>query len=193
VLQSAVLGAKYDTISAEISGAAHERDAASRKTTMPSPHANANLRHVTGLRALRALEAAEAEASAAAASAAATPGPTGGVGTQVAAASSSGPSMPNTSAHTPSHSPSSASSSASGSGGGRPDGGTLRVSVQLRGLAAGFNPAQGILPEMRIAVGGANLHAPLVERVIELPMDIHAGQVGAGWGSAALSCNVLSL
>lgn len=31
-------------------------------------------------------------------------------------------------------------------------------------------------PDTSITIGGKNLHAPLIERILELPMDIYAGQ-----------------
>lgn len=55
-------------------------------------------------------------------------------------------------------------------GGG--DGGT--VTVRVSATDVGRND---IFPTCRISVGGDNLHAPLIERLFELPMDVYEGRL----------------
>lgn len=150
--QSMRLGARYDTLSAELTTTAQTRDPASRKCTMPSPHANHNLRHVTGLTAQHAQQQAQQQAQEAAEAG-------------LAAASS------------PPAAAAEAISTAPAAVRPAPAGGTLRVSLQLSGLSKGWCASEGIAPEMTITLGGQALHAPLIERTIELPMDIHEGRV----------------
>ena len=47
-------------------------------------------------------------------------------------------------------------------------GGRIWLSVTSQGL-------RGVFPDTHIRVRGTSLHAPLVERVLELPFDINAG------------------
>lgn len=63
----------------------------------------------------------------------------------------------------------------------KPAGGKLRVQVIAKDISKGA-PPKGSLPntpcaDMTITVTGKDLHAPLIERIIELPMDINAGRV----------------
>ena len=51
-------------------------------------------------------------------------------------------------------------------------GGRVRVHLRVKGLGV-----VGQLPDLRLTVGGDNLHAPLVERIVELPMDITEGDM----------------
>jgi len=58
-----------------------------------------------------------------------------------------------------------------------PDGGKVRVLVNVSGIADNDLATGGPrVPEMTISVHGQNLHAPLVERIFELPMDINDGR-----------------
>ena len=65
-----------------------------------------------------------------------------------------------------------------------PSGGRVRVLVDARGITSGEvpppgqpTPPGGKVPTLDITVEGRDLHAPLVERLVELPMDINAGRV----------------
>lgn len=67
---------------------------------------------------------------------------------------------------------------------GKPCGGRVRVLVEARGITSGEVPPPGQpappgckVPTLDITVEGRDLHAPLVERLVELPMDINAGRV----------------
>jgi len=61
---------------------------------------------------------------------------------------------------------------------GRPTGGHLRVTVSATGVVENDLDQGGPrVPDLSICVQGKNLHAPLIERIIELPMDIDAGRV----------------
>lgn len=57
-------------------------------------------------------------------------------------------------------------------------GGKLDVHIEADNIIdndmASFGP---IFPSMRIAIHGHNLHAPLIERIVELPMDIKTGRL----------------
>jgi hypothetical protein len=59
-----------------------------------------------------------------------------------------------------------------------PTGGKLSVHIEADNVVhndmAAFGP---IFPTMKVVVGGRNLHAPLIERVVELPMDIKTGRL----------------
>ena len=58
-----------------------------------------------------------------------------------------------------------------------PDGGHVQVLVSATGLADNDLATNGPrVPDLTITVRGQNLHAPLVERIFELPMDINAGR-----------------
>ena len=62
----------------------------------------------------------------------------------------------------------------------KPSGGRLRVHIQAAGIATYSVPPEvpgGRTPTMTVTVAGQDLHAPLVERILELPMDIHEGRV----------------
>ena len=130
-----MLGKDYDLLDITITADPHARDPASRKCTMPHPHANRHLRHVTGLAALSKPEGAEAASSVRA--------------------------------------------------GSKPSGGKLRVQIQAEGIATYTVPpaAPGDrTPIMTVTVAGQDLHATLVERILELPMDIHEGRVSCSRG-----------
>lgn len=67
---------------------------------------------------------------------------------------------------------------------GTPSGGRVHVLVDARGITSGEVPPPGQptrpggkVPTLDITVQGRDLHAPLVERLVELPMDINAGRV----------------
>ena len=47
----------------------------------------------------------------------------------------------------------------------------MRVRVAVKGL----RPAEGQLGDLEATIWGEDLHAPLIERVVELPMDVTAG------------------
>jgi hypothetical protein len=56
-------------------------------------------------------------------------------------------------------------------------GGHVRVQIDVTGIAGcDFVPGAARWPTMSIAVTGRDLHAPLVERLVELPMDIDEGR-----------------
>lgn len=59
-----------------------------------------------------------------------------------------------------------------------PSGGMLDVQIDadnvVRNDMATFGP---VYPNMKIIVSGHNLHAPLIERIVELPMDIKTGRL----------------
>ena len=164
------LGSGYDTLNIEIDASPRERDVLSQKCTMLHPHAHRHLRDYTGLTALRALAAAEGGSGDGR-------GDVGAHHTEDVSEDSSASS-------------SSSSSSSQGSGGVRGrtstttttntkqnSGGHVRVTVNAAGLADNDLAIGGPrFPEMTIAVHGKNLHAPLVERIFELPMDIDAGR-----------------
>ena len=61
-------------------------------------------------------------------------------------------------------------------------GGRVRVHLRVKGLGV-----VGQLPDLRLTVGGDNLHAPLVERIVELPMDITEGDIHGPVGLYLLS------
>lgn len=52
------------------------------------------------------------------------------------------------------------------------DGGTVSVRVSATDVGR-----DDIFPTCRISVGGDNLHAPLIERLFELPMDVYEGRL----------------
>ena len=132
------LGRNYSTLALDIHALPRQRHPSEKKNTMPSPHANRNLRHVTGVAALAAYNQGQpADAAAAAAASAA-----------------------------------------------EPDGGKLRVRVRATDLQA--DTSKGLWPQLLISVAGQTLHAPLIERIVELPMDIHAGRVGGRVGAVLL-------
>ena len=55
-------------------------------------------------------------------------------------------------------------------------GGRVRVRVTVKGL----NLARGHPGDLEATIWGEDLHAPLIERVIELPMDMYGGAHGSG-------------
>lgn len=116
---------------------------------MPSPHANRHLRHVTGLAALREHELQQTAAQC--------------NGQQQVIASTV---------------------TTDDAFAGKPGGGRVRVLVAARGITSGEVPPPGEptqpgvkVPTLDITVEGRDLHAPLIERLVELPMDISAGRV----------------
>lgn len=163
----------------------HERQPSSAKCTMPSPHAHRHLRNATGIAAMRTY---------------------GHVGS--AAVSGSGPEE---AAET-----SSSTTSTAAAFSGRPTGGKLRVRLDASGITSGAVPpveTQGLavatssvqgeavqpaattqtVPILDIRVEGRALHAPLIERLIELPMDINDGRVSvAGIVEGLLGCKGLT-
>jgi hypothetical protein len=167
-LQSVRLGSGYDTLRVDLSASPHERHPSSNKCTMLSPHAHRHLRHVTGIAALRAQDQQHE------------------VQSTKRAADSSVPALESAFR-------------------GRPAGGRVHVRVEASGVVSGVVPpppgpqalpAKGgsgscaqdtapqdtapssNVPRLDIVVEGRGLHAPIIERLIELPMDISAGRVG---------------
>ena len=173
VLQVVQLGRDYDTLSVDLTAQVHERHPSSAKCTMPSPHAHRHLRHVTGISALRQYHDGQQEqqGSAGAASSDAVSVSTGSTDRSEQAAA-----------------PSATSS-------GKPSGGRLRVQVRAEAITSGVVPQPGQapaadsrIPSLDIRVEGQRLHAPVIERLIELPMDIDTGRVGAVAGRAPQRC-----
>lgn len=175
MLQSVRLGRDYDSLAVEVTASPHERHPSAAKCTKINPHAHRHLRHVTGLAASRAYQqnlAAAAEGDAAAAEAA-------------AAAAEGRPDFPAAAA---------TSLDADTAYARTPTGGRVRITVQASSITSGSVPAPGTVsapgvpvPALDISVRGQGLHAPIIERLIELPMDISAGRVGgalAGRGGA---------
>ena len=62
-----------------------------------------------------------------------------------------------------------------------PTGGHVTVQVSASGITKGT-------PALEITVVGRDLHAPLIERVIELPMDIHSGRVTRQHNRVGVAC-----
>jgi hypothetical protein len=176
VPQTMRLGPAYDTLSVDISAAPHERHPSALRCTMPSPHAHRHLRHVTGAAAMRAYDQQQQQ-----------------------------PASPSTAEEG-----ADASSSMPPAGpafSGRPTGGRVRIRVEASGLAEGAVPpapagpsladgqsheqaagtASVPVPSLDIRVEGRRLHAPIIERLIELPMDISAGRAS---GAAACPGNM---
>lgn len=59
-----------------------------------------------------------------------------------------------------------------------PSGGKLEVRIQADNIINNDMDSFGpVFPYMRIAIHGQNLHAPLIERIVELPMDIKKGRL----------------
>ena len=57
-------------------------------------------------------------------------------------------------------------------------GGKLAVHIEADNVVKNDMLAGGpIYPFMKIAINGKNLHAPLIERIVELPMDIKTGRL----------------
>lgn len=149
---------------------------------MPSPHAHRHLRHVTGAAAARAYRdnlaaAAAGDEAAAEAARAAAEGRPDTAAFQAAAAAPPGSALSPDEAYV-----------------GRPTGGRVRVRVDARHITSGAVPAAGaapapgaVVPSLDIRVRGEGLHAPIIERLIELPMDISAGRVRR-WGAWLVVC-----
>jgi hypothetical protein len=141
------LGRSYDSLAVEIAAKPRARHPASSKVTMLNPRANRHLRAVTG-----AAAAARRAAGLPPADALALPRGAAYAADQPADA----------------------------------DGGDLRIRIAASGLLDGGARAPGgaprafldreALPLLEIAVAGRRLHAPLVERLVELPMDVDAGR-----------------
>lgn len=180
LLQRVRLGARYDTLRVEVEATPYERHPSSARCTMPSPHAHRHLRHVTGAAAARAYQQLLAAAAAGDEDAAAA-----------AAAAAAGWDLPPTLAEAQAEM-STLTAAEAYSGG--PTGGRVEVVVDATGVTSGAvpgpgeAPAPGVrIPTLDVSIRGTNLHAPLIERLIELPMDISAGRVraghAAGWGA----------
>lgn len=164
------LGKGYDQLWVDLSASPHERHPSSAKCTMPSPHAHRHLRHVTGLAASSAYQhsmaaAAAGDAAAVEAAAAAAEGRTS---RPACAAAEEG-------------------LTAAAAYAQQPTGGRVRIQVEAAGIVSGSVPPPGAapapgmrVPTLDIRIRGQDLHAPILERLIELPMDIDAGRVG-GW------------
>ena len=151
VLQSLRLGRKYNRLVLDIHAKAHERDPSSCKCTMPNPQSHRHLRDVTGVRALQQLNASTA----------------------------------NTEEHSASIEPAVEEKGQSlflerddGDGDqSRRTGGKLRVYVEVNDLLDNDLATGGSrVPKLLVKIRGDNLHAPLVERIVELPMDISRGR-----------------
>lgn len=52
-----------------------------------------------------------------------------------------------------------------------PPGGRLNIHVTSEGLTK----ENGVFPDLRVTLRSQELHAPLIERMVELPVDITAG------------------
>lgn len=174
-LQRVRLGAGYDTLRVEVAATPYERHPSSAKCTMPSPHAHRHLRHVTGAAAARTYQRLLAAAAAGDEDAAAA-----------AAAAAEGRDPPPPSAEGTAQLPAMTAAEAYAGG---PTGGRVEVVVDATGVTSGVVPAPGEapapgarIPTLDVCIRGTNLHAPLIERLIELPMDISAGRVRAGPG-----------
>ena len=157
VTASVLLGANYDTLDVDINALPHARNIESLKCTMLHPHAHRHLREWTGVAALQAQEELAAASAAASMSA-------NGDGTVVDVEGQD-------------TSPTTSTSSSSTTSTINRDGGKVRVLVNVSGIAGNELATGGPrVPLMTIAVQGKNLHAPLVERIFELPMDINDGR-----------------
>lgn len=170
--QSVRLGKGYDRLWVDLSASPHERHPSSAKCTMPSPHAHRHLRHVTGLAASSAYQqnVAAAAAGDAAAAEAAAAACEGRADHAAGAAAAEG-------------------LTAAAAYARQPTGGRVRIQVEAAGIVSGTVPPPGTtpapgarVPALDIRIRGQDLHAPILERLIELPMDIDAGRV-RGWGS----------
>lgn len=163
ILQSVFLGPSYDTLNVNIDASPQERNPASIKCTMPTPSSHRHLRDYTGLAALRAQQ--EVSLSEATTN-------LGEGGGEKSLQEEDG----NFTTATPPNS-SEASAASGGPSLGHPTGGKVRVTVNATGLADNELAIGGSrVPDMIISVQGRNLHAPLVERIFELPMDINDGR-----------------
>ena len=157
------MGANYDSLAVDINALPHTRSPDSLKCTMLHPHAHRHLRDWTGMAALQAQEELEQVAAAAAADAA--------VVEQLDDVPKEGGVQTTTSTPLESNKKEMKNSGTS------PDGGKVRVLVNVTGIAGNELASGGTrVPEMTISVQGQNLHAPLVERIFELPMDINDGR-----------------
>jgi hypothetical protein len=152
-VQKLRLGPQYDSLSLDISASPHERDTSSSKCTMRGPHAHRHLRDFTGVHALRHLEASNASENPQ------TPQETSMEGSQASeltvdpTATTDMRAMP-------------------------PTGGHVRVLVKAKGLLENELATGGTkIPDLSITICGKNLHAPLIERIVELPMDIDGGRL----------------
>lgn len=180
-LQRVRLGARYDTLRVEVAATPYERHPSSAKCTMPSPHAHRHLRHVTGATAARAYQRLLAAATAGDEDAAAA----------AAAAAEGRLDVPLSLAEVTTQLPTDIAAEAFSGG---PTGGRVEVVVDATGVTSGAVPTPGEpvapgarVPTLDVRIRGTNLHAPLVERLIELPMDIAAGRVRAGqWPAGAV-------
>jgi len=164
-LQRLVLGPGYDSLKLDISAAPLERDPASVKCTMPHADSHRHLRDYTGLAALRSF----------------------GQGNEATDAN-----ITNSSDQVIEEQDSMVIDSATTTvmcKGSRtvPSGGRVRVIVSAAGIIENELAQGGArVPDLRISVQGQNLHAPLIERIIELPMDINSGRVN---GELVISCS----
>ncbi|KAL4547159.1 hypothetical protein Ndes2526B_g07937 [Nannochloris sp. 'desiccata'] len=140
------LGANYDTLAVDINALPHARNPESLKCTMLHPYAHRHLREWTGVEALQAQEDLAAAASA-------------------AEGEEQTPSTCTTHQKNNSTTPT------------NPNGGKVRVLVNVSGIVDNQLATGGArVPLMTISVQGQNLHAPLVERIFELPMDVNDGR-----------------
>ena len=174
LLQSVRIGAGYDTLSVDLTAVPHERHPSSAKCTMPSPHAHRHLRDVTGRAALQAYHLLlEQQVQQLAGTEPCSQSLPGGVDAGAAGSEKGGAVAPASS---------------------KPTGGRLRVRVEASGVTSGVVPQPGQVavstarvPNLDIRITGQDLHAPLIERLVELPMDIYAGRV-SGLASLGSIC-----
>lgn len=162
------LGSGYDTLRVNLSASPRERHPSSIKCTMPSPHSHRHLRHVTGVSALRVQDQqAEHEVQGAkeALESVFSEGPTGGrVHVKVEASNVVRGTVP------------------------PPPGSQAPPEGRPAACAQAAAPEPHV-PRLDILVEGRGLHAPIIERLIELPMDISAGRVRA-CPALAWACSV---
>ncbi|KAL6785562.1 hypothetical protein ACKKBF_B00775 [Auxenochlorella protothecoides x Auxenochlorella symbiontica] len=192
----------HDGVHVALRGAPRARARASHRWTRVAPRAPTHLRDVTGRRAAAALAAAAEAAGPEAALAAALDvagraAEIGSFGVDGARAGSS------TGAGAAGTGPRAGDA---GAAPGRGTGGALSVRVDVTGLLAGIPTLQAAgqaaaagepppdaaltpqdapappYPALRVAVGGAGLHAPLIERLLDLPLDVYDG-----WADGELS------
>jgi hypothetical protein len=162
VKASLSLGKDYDSLYLNITAQPRERDPASAVCTMPSPYAHRHLRDLVGVtEAIFDAERFQPDHSKTLETAAA---PRSAIDTGITTL------------------PSSSLSSSTPPQQQLSYGGQLRVEVFANQISKGAPPrgstnADGPWSDLAIKITGKDLHTPLIERLIELPMDIYQGRV----------------
>ncbi|KAL3160063.1 hypothetical protein ABBQ38_009778 [Trebouxia sp. C0009 RCD-2024] len=159
------LGRDYQRLELDVSALAHERDPAQDKCTMLNPNAARHLRGPPGVQPPLNLPAGTLLS---APSEDALPGfPQSPVGPP---STEEGPHQPDWGwrHHRRQRQ--------------RPTGGRVNIHVTSDGLIKD----NGVFPDLRVSLRSQDLHAPLVERMVELPMDITAGRLN---GELNLHCH----